>query len=245
MLDRYQELSLQRAIVHFEAPDQAIAEATAAKLKEAVEALAEYFDLETPLPRIRVFLAPDRDAFDELVADVLKVQIERPSDPRRIAQPQRTDIVLLSPAAYADQSAYKYEPGDFHRMIHHELVHVVEEHLSPDIEASPLWWSEGLAVYLSKQWRHGSQFDFREPVLEAIRTGIAPSLSSILDDLSLAYSFGWTLVRFIEQTAGRAMITQAVRAVDDGDVLAWLGEDAGSFESAWSSWLLQGEGSEL
>ena len=245
MLNRYQELSLQKAVVRFETSDQAFAEATATKLEEALETLTEYFGLQAPLPRIRAFLAHHRDAFDALVADVLRIEIERPSDPRRIAQPQRTDIVLLSPAAYGDQSAYEYVPGDFSRMIHHELVHVVEELLSPDIETSPLWWSEGLAVYLSGQWRHESQFDFREPVLEAVRNGTAPSLSSIFDDLSLAYSFGWTLVRFIEQTAGTTAIKQAVRSVDDGDVLAWLGEKPSSFENAWSDWLLRGEGSSL
>ena len=236
---------MNQTAVHFVESDRRYAEATAAKLEDAIEALTEYFGLEAPLPRIRAFLAHNRDAFDELVADVLKIQIERPSDPRRIAQPQRTDIVLLSPAAYAGQSAYEYVPADFHRMIHHELVHVIEELLSPDIEASPLWWSEGLAVYLSDQWLHECQFDFLEPVLKAIRSGVAPSLSSIFSDPSLAYSFGWTLVRFIEETAGKTAIVQAVSSVDDGDVLAWLGEKRSSFENAWSNWLLRGEGSSL
>lgn len=245
MLNDYERLHDAQTEVFFASWDRAFAEATAASLRDAVDALIVDFELGSSFPRVRAFLAHNRAAFDALVAGVLKITIERPSDPHRIAQPQRTDIVLLSPSAYADQSAYEYVPGDFRRMIHHELVHVVEEHLSPDIEASPLWWSEGLAVYLSGQWRHESQFGFREPVLNAMRDGSTPALSSIFEERSLAYSFGWTLVRFIEQTLGRTAITKAVRSVADGDVLAWLGEEPSSFESMWSSWLLQGEGSNL
>ena len=45
---------------------------------------------------------------------------------------------------------------------------------------------------------------FREPVLESIRDGHAPAMSAIQADHSLAYSFGWTIVRFIEQKMVRS-----------------------------------------
>jgi len=167
VLDNYLKLRNDRIEVYYLEPDRTFAEDTALSLMTEASKLAEYFGIDEPLPLVRAILAPDRDAFDVLVADLLGVQIERPSDPRRIAQPQKTDIVLLSPSAYASQSTYSYVPDDFQRMVHHELVHVVQELLSPGIEESLLWWDEGLAVYLSNQWQHESQFHFREPVLQS------------------------------------------------------------------------------
>jgi len=201
-------------------------------------ALAAYFEVDRPLPLVRAILAADREAFDALVADRLRVEIERPSDPRRVAQSQGTDIVLLSPSVYATQSAYRYVRDDFRRMVRHELVHVFQERLSPGIEASPLWWDEGLAVYLSEQWRHNSPFRFREPVLESVREGRLPALAAVRTDRSLAYSFGWTLVRFIERRWGKDAVVRVVHRMRDGDVFAALEEGVGRFEEAWTAWLL-------
>jgi len=216
--------------------DLAFARTTARAIETAGASLTAYFEV-TSLPRIRAVLAPDRDRFDALVADLLRVQIERPSDPRRIAQPQRGDIVLLSPSAYAEHSSYEYVPDDYRRMISHELVHVLQEQLSPNIEESPLWWDEGLAVYLSEQWRTASQFCFREQVLRDVRSKRIPALAAAFSDPSLAYSFGWTLVRFLEQEHGREAIVAAVKNVSDGNVLAALGENPASLEESWQAWL--------
>lgn len=245
MLKDYAQCAGNRATVYYAEPDRAFAEETVTVLGHAARSLTAYFEPDMPLPPVRAILVPHRDAFDELVADVLKIEIERPSDPRRIAQPQRTDMVFLSPSAYGTESAYTYVPDDYLRMVHHELVHVFEEHLSPDIESSELWWGEGLAVYLSGQWRHQGQFEFREPALKAVREGRAPSLSEIRNAPSLAYAFGWTFVRFIEQTKGKAAIVRSVKQVDDGNVLAQLGEDPAEFEQAWQRWLLEGDGARL
>jgi len=245
MLDQYLKLGRNLIDVCYVERDCSYAEDIAATLAKSIDTLVAYFDITESLPRIRAILAPDRDAFDVLVADLLDVQIERPSDPRRIAQPQKTDIVFLSPSAYAAESAYDYVPDDFLRMAHHELVHVIQELLSPGIEESPLWWDEGLAVYFSNQWMFGGQFRFREPVLESIRDGQAPGMSAIQADHSLAYSFGWTIVRFIDQEMGTDSITKIVRQMRDGDVFSLLGMDAGVLEERWRAWLLKGAGSRL
>ena len=239
MLDRYERITARQSRTYYVPPDRPAAELTADALREGLSALADTFDLGTTLPPVRAILAPDRNAFDALVADMLDVEIERPSDPRRIAQPQRTDIVFLSPSAYAAESAYDYVPDDYRRMVHHELVHVVQEHLSPNIEVSPLWWDEGLAVYLSDQWQHASPFRFREPVQLALERGELPALSDVLSDPSLAYPFGWTVVRFLEQAKGSECIVRAVKEVADGDVLAALGETASHLEPRWRTWLLR------
>jgi len=242
VLDGYSRRGNGRIEVAYVEPDRALAAQVTAALGLAVRSLAAYFEVEGDLPTVRAVLAPDRDEFDRLVADLLHVEIERPSDPRRVAQTQKTDIVLLSPSAYAAHSAYSHRPDDFRRMVWHEAVHVVEEFVSPNIEAAPLWWSEGLAICLSGQWQCESPFRFCEPVLEAVRASRVPTLAEVRTDHALAYAFGWTLVRFVEKERGKGAVVRVVREMRDGDVLAALGEDAQRFEARWRAWLTDSGG---
>lgn len=237
MLDQYSCLDRDGLRVYCAADDRAFAEDTIKTLSEATAALCSYFEMDEAIPGIRAVLAPNRDTFDVLVADLLNVKIERPSDPRRIAQPQRTDMVFLSPSAYSTQSTYEYVPEDYRGMVYHELVHVVQEALSPGIENSPFWWDEGLAVYLSGQWQFTSQFRFREPVLEAIRDDKLPSLSNVEETPSLGYEFGWTLVRFIEQHRGKHEILRVVKRMKDGNIFSLLNGDRVTLETNWHAWL--------
>ncbi len=240
VMSNFETLRSDRIQVRYRRADAALAADTMETLKHAAVSLAAYFQLTGSLPRIRAFLAADRDAFDHLVADRLRVEIEHPSDPRRIAQAQKGDMVLLSPSAYETHSAYRYVPDDYRRMVRHELVHVIQEHLSPGIEQSPLWWDEGLAVYLSGQWQVRGQFRFRESVEEHLRDGRMPLLPDVLDRRELAYAFGWTLVRFIEQHMGRDIIVHVVKTMKDGDVLSAITGDPERFHMAWTAWLQSG-----
>jgi hypothetical protein len=203
-----------------------------------VALLADYFGLQGRFPSVRTILAPDRAEFDRCVAEVLKVEIEVPSHPARIALPQGTNLVLLSPRAY-EPGRYRYTPEGFERLIGHELTHIVEEHLSPNIEALPRWWSEGLAMHLSGDW-----VDEFPHVERETAAGRIPALCEMQDgavaDVSvrLCYQWGWTVVRCIEAKYSRAGIRRVVEQCADGDVLATLDEDPAAFERAWSAWLV-------
>jgi hypothetical protein len=238
MLQGYKRVTERGVDVFFAELDRSSAERTSSVLCRAAAELSARFGMARPCPPIRAVLAPDRDEFDRLVADLLRVEIERPSDSHRIAQAQKTDIVLLAPRAYATHSAYAHEPADYRRMLRHELVHVLHESVSPDMERSPLWFDEGLAVVLSHQWRYESQFRFREPVLEAVRGQGLPPFSEVQADRGLAYSFGWTVVRFIEQRWGWDSVLRIMREMEDGDVLAHLAVTADEFERRWREWLV-------
>ncbi len=239
MLEGYARIEQPGSEIYSTKTDRPFAEKALVELSCARKEFEAYLSTTLSSYPIRLFLAHNRAAFDGLVADVLKVSIERPSSPRRIAQSQRMDMVLLSPAAYSSESAYVYVPDDFERMICHELVHVVQELLSPNIEKSPLWWDEGLAVYLSNQWAYKSQFRFREPVLEAVQDRRIPPLVEVLSQPAFAYTFGWTLVQFIEKNLGRNTIVQLVKSVSDGNVLGALDPCEQEFEKDWKAWLLK------
>ena len=205
-------------------------------LNRALEFCKQYFSLES-FPKIRVVFVCNRDEFDRLVRDLLKVEIEVPSHPARIAQTQRLDMVMLSPTAYDKYSTFIYQPASFDRLLFHELIHIVEEYLSPNIEAIPNWWSEGLAIYLSGQWQYDEIF--RKPALDGIRGKNIPDLSEIQSDLRLAYDWGWTIVSYIEHLFGQSKIKEIITHCADGNVLESISSELTIFEINWKQWLLK------
>lgn len=163
--------------IKYVAGEKLWAEETSVFLQEALVFLARYFSLKKPFSLIRVALAPSRSQYDQLVANFLGVKAKTPSAPQRIAQTQETKMVFLSPTAYKEDSSYKFKPGEYRRLVFHELVHVFEEYLSADMEAVPCWWREGLAVYLSGQGKH--EDEFRQSVLRGIRERNIPTFQII------------------------------------------------------------------
>jgi len=238
MLEGYSELGDARIGIRYVEGEGSFAERAFAALDAKLPALTSYFEVSEPFLPIRVVLVPSRDEFDRLVRELLRVEIEVPSHPARIAQPQRTDMVVLSPSAYEKHSAFDYVPAEFDRLLVHEAVHMVEEFLSPDIEASPGWWGEGLAVHLSGQSRY--EDGFRKAAVAAVAAKAIPPLGRVLTDGALAYDWGWTVVQLIERAYGRERIVRIVRECADGDVLAFLDESAETLESRWRTWLVDG-----
>jgi hypothetical protein len=86
-------------------------------------------------------------------------------------------MVVISPSAYAVHTTFKYIPDEFRRLLIHELIHMMEEFLTPDIETTPRWWSEGLAVYLSGQWRFEDKF--RKAAIDGIAEKNIPGFCQI------------------------------------------------------------------
>ena len=239
MLNNYLALGKDIEVRYIEG-DEPFAEETFIALKEALVSLSKYFCLKEPFPKIRVILVPNRNEFDRFVIDLLGVEIETPSRPTRMAQPQKTDLVVLSPSAYEQHSTFKYFPDEYKRLLFHEITHMFEEYIAPTsaMETVPRWWSEGLAVYLSGQWKYEDQYRFRQPVLKGIKEKLIPNLKEIQASIELCYDWGWTMVIFIENTYGKESILKIVRECDNGNVSGILGEDFKNFEKRWKEWLL-------
>jgi len=201
--------------------------------------LSEYrwlFHLPDAFDSIQVVIVPSRSEFDRLVRDLLHVDIEYPSNPARIAQPQRRDIVVISPSRYEQEKIYQYDRDSFGRLLRHELIHVIEEYLSPNIDATPRWWSEGLAVCFSQQCRF--EADFYQPALDGIANGSIPSLAQIDLERKLAYEWGWTIVEYIKQTYGLDGINRIIRESSNGEIASLIGLDIKNFEKNWQEWLI-------
>ena len=239
MLDDYLTLENAQFEIRYLEGDHRFAQEAFGILSQELPSLTDYFLLQKLLPKVRVALVINRNEYDRLVRELLRVEVEGPSSPYRIAQPQRTDMVVLSPSAYEGHSVYHYNPDEFRRLLIHELVHVVEERLSLDIEASPRWWSEGLAVYLSEQWRYEDVS--MKTALDGIANNKIPSFCQIEAEKNLAYDWGWTIVRFIESSYGKEMILRMVKESTDGNVFSVIGETAGVLEKMWREWLAEKE----
>jgi len=237
MLDNYLTLeNAQFEIRHIEGERQ-FAQETIRVLSDGLIQITRYFRLSKPFSKVRVVLVTSRDEFDRLVRDLLCVEIEVPSHPARIAQPQRTDMVIISPSAYETHSLFKYNVDQFGRLLVHEFVHMVEEYLSPNIEAIPRWWGEGLAVYLSEQWLYDDEFI--KPAFDSIAQNEIPGFHQIELERKLAYDWGWTIVWFIEANYGSEMILQVVKECVDGNVFSMVDAEVNSLEIRWKKWLLR------
>jgi hypothetical protein len=241
MLDDYLVLGGKNIEVRYVDGDKLFAEETASALTEAIASVSTYFSLETPFPPIRAILAPHREEYDRLVANLLSVKIEKPSHPARVAQPQKTDLVALSPSAYEHDSVFEYRSDEYRRLLFHEMTHMFEEYLAPAaaMETMPRWWSEGIAAYLSGQWKYEDQYKFRQPVLQGIKDKVIPDIEEIEASVELGYDWGWTIVMFIDKIYGRETIQRIVRECDNGDVFGMLGEDMNTFQGKWKEWLLE------
>lgn len=241
MLESYSWFNDENIKVGFTEKDRKFVKETFVALKEAIKLFSEYFLLEKRFPPVRAILVPNRKEYEHLVRELLKVDIEIPSKPSRIAQPQRTDLILLAPSAYSTDSIYEYSAKEYKRLIFHETTHIFEEYLSPNIEALPQWWGEGLAVYLSEQWEY--EDDFRAPVLEGLRSKKIPKIEEIQGDVKLSCQWGWTIVKYIDYCYGRKMIINIVANCVDGNVFKIIRKGnkplrfACYFERKWKKYL--------
>ncbi|MBN1536293.1 MAG: collagenase [Anaerolineales bacterium] len=236
MLENYLELSNAHLEIRYVKSEQRYAQDAFETLNKAIPAITRYFQISQSRPKARVVFVPHRNEFDRLVRDLLRVEIEFPSHPSRIAQSQRTDMVVLSPSVYKTQSSFDYISEHFSRLLVHELIHMVEEHLSPNIEANPRWWSEGLAVYISYQWRY--EDEFRKTAIDSIKSRTIPSLFQIENDNKLAYDWGWAVVRFMGNVFGKEMFLRIVKECADGNVFSITEEGMESLENKWMNWTI-------
>jgi hypothetical protein len=204
-------------------------------VSRAISSLNRYFGLKG-FPNIHVIIAPDRREFDDKVRRFLRVPIKSPTHPGRIGQTQRHRMVLLSPKAYKSDSIYSYRASDFRRLIVHEMTHIYEEHLSPDIENAPRWWSEGLAVYLSRQWRW--EDDIRKPWIRALQTKRIPGFSDIERIAKFSYTWAWTIIHYLDRVYGCKTIIKGIENCRRGNIFQALGMEPKILERDWRKWLL-------
>lgn len=159
-----------------------------------------------------------------------------PTSKGRIAQPQRTDLILLCPSSYHTDSIYTYNAKYYKRLLKHEMIHMFHEHLSVDMENTSRWFGEGIAVYLSNQ--HKYEDEFKNPVIEGVLNNKISSVEDINNDVMLCYDWGWSLVEYIDETYGFDTVLNIIRNCGSTDVVGFMKEDKVEFKNKWKNWLL-------
>ncbi len=185
---------------------------------------------------INIYLAPNRNEFEYLILNILKINVKMPTNKGRIAQPQRADLILLCPSAYDTDSIYKYNFDDYKRLLTHEMVHMFHEHLSVDMENIARWFSEGIAIYLSKQNEY--EDEFKRPVIDGVLDNKIPTIEDINNDIMLSYDWGWCIVKYIDETYGFDTVLNIARNCGSNDVIGFISNDKEGFEKNWRHWLL-------
>lgn len=210
-----------------------IVEETRHAYLQGIKKAANFLKLGSEMPFATVYLCPSRSEYDLFVAHLTST----PTKKSRVGQPQGAELYLLTPSAYPiDAESFflgsdgQYKKEKYHRLVVHECVHMVEEAVRPRgaMETIPLWWSEGLAVYLSEQFR---EEDIREHMSADSHLFESMGLDSLTGEK--AYTWGWTVVRFVEGAFGSEAIAQFSREEGEVELHRFLGISKAQFEEKW------------
>jgi len=210
-----------------------IVEETCHAYLQGIGMASELLKPDDEMPFSTVYLCPSRSEYDMFAAHLTAT----PTSKGRVGQPQGSELYLLAPSAYPTDPAPLYLGADglydkekYRRLIIHECVHMVEEVVRPRgaMETIPPWWSEGLAVYTSDQ--------FREEDIQRLMSADLDSFKSMGLDFLIgvrAYVWGWTVVRFVIERYGAEAVARFSRENGDVQLQDFLGVSKEKFEEDW------------
>ena len=229
---KYGIAHFKRARIIISKNDEDVLRETYRNFVYGCKTVLKYLGLRVELPLFNIFIAPSRKEYDRFVAHLTKI----PTSKGRVAQPQMADLYLLSPNAYPKdaESVYLgpngvYDKGLYRRTVVHEAVHMAEEYLSPKgaMETRPQWWKEGLAVYVSGQYKKDRD----------IKELIKSSLDKIPDIRGVkganSYVWGWSIIRYIETRFGKNKILNILEKQVDLDLHKTFKIQQQVFEKEW------------
>jgi hypothetical protein len=188
---------------------------------------------EAPKARIRIVLAVTEEEFDRFTNGGV------PEWGIGCACPERDLIVLKSPRLTRRQM-------DLETLVAHEITHVVLAKALPGIHP-PLWFHEGVAMYLSFEWRPGRDMALVWAVmtrstipLSELEAGY-PSRTTLV---SLAYTEAFLAVNLMIQMGGGEALRSFIRTLrDTGDLDEAMWEATGltyrGFQREWEEYVKQ------
>lgn len=131
-------------------------------------------------------------------------------------------------------------------VLHHELVHAVmndmlyggsiQSLISGQVVPVPLWFSEGLAEFLSLGWDTRTDMIVRDATI----SNLLPPIQYL--DYYLAYQGGNSVFRYIERKYGRKKVTEIIHKIKgsfrfEGAIKAALGIDMKELSEDWQKQL--------
>lgn len=184
---------------------------------------------------LKFTVVPDREAFSAVLREAWGVP---ETACWMVATGVADFVVVLSPAQW-DEEACEHDPGNTQHVldiITHELTHAYHGQRNPTRDftgAEELgWFLEGLAVLVADQLNR----DLASPA-EAVASGAAPV--RLADAWSGMYRYGvsGSLVQYIDEQYGRAVVLELLAATAQEELLARLGLEEATLLNRWKLWV--------
>jgi hypothetical protein len=203
---------------------------------ESLKAIQLFFGAQFP-DQVHFHLVSERADFD--------VAVKRfglsPSQCWMVGVGTADLMVLLSPSAWAKQ-ACEHDPNDSgatRQLVAHELIHVYHGQFNPTRDFSGVddldWFVEGLAVFGSGQLTK----ERLDRMQAAVDSNQIPSTLSTIWTGPNRYAFAGSLVRYVDQTWGRATIVRLLQVRSSKEALEVLRTDEKSLLGGWQASLAQ------
>lgn len=238
MSNKYINKQEDNISVYYSIEDETFIKETLTGLKQSYLKLFKYFKLKNEQGfSVNAYLATNRKEYENLVINLLKVDIKVPTRKSVIAQPQGSNLILLTPLAYEVDSIYEYSIEDYQRLLYHEITHMFQEYISPDMENLPRWFTEGMAIYLSMQWKY--EDEFKGPVLKSITERNVPTFKEINENIVLSYIWGWTLIKYIVDIYGNEEVIKILTNWSNESIFDYIDVNHNIFENNWRDWVLK------
>ena len=149
-------------------------------------------------------------------------------------------MAVLSPQAWAKQ-ACEHDPKDregTRLLVTHELIHVYHGQFNPTRDFTGIddldWFIEGLAVFGSGQLTK----DRLDQMQAAVSAGQVPTSLSKIWTGPNRYAFAGSLVRYVDQTWGRATTVRLLKVRSSAEALTLLGTSEKSLLAGWHASLM-------
>ncbi|WP_346887634.1 hypothetical protein [Clostridium sp. UBA1056] len=234
MLESYKYARKENVTVYYVGNDSRFVIEVMEGLLYSYKELEKYFQLKDRKFSIRAILAMNRREYDYIGETVLKLKRNSASKRSEVTITSKNDLLILSPFAYGEESTYDYEGEMLQKLIYSQVVHIFNEFLSLNPEASSTWFGQGIAIYLSKLW---DEENINKEIKKAMKEEMIPSLKMIQENKSLYKTWAWTIIRYIEEIYGKEIINEIIRKYDESDIFSVIKVPIDDFEDQWRAWL--------
>jgi hypothetical protein len=234
MLESYRYAQRESVTIYYVGNDRRFVSEVLEGVLYAYKELEKYFQLEDRKFSIRAILVMNRREYDCMSKMVLNLKRNSESKRNEVIITSKNDLLILSPFAYREDSIYDYENKKFEKLIYSQIVHIFHEFLSLNPEASSTWFGQGIAMYLSKLW---NDENVKNSIKEAISEDMIPQLNEVQENKNLYKIWGWTIVKYIEETYGKEIIIKIIRSNTKNDIFSIIEISIDEFEDKWRSWL--------
>lgn len=192
-------LETEHFILNFNESDKKIAKYLAKHIEEIRKEVIEDFGID--------FFKESPKKTEVIIASTQKEFFNRVSPNKKIndnivgmAYPYLNRIVLLSPKGYKEKGVHL----NILQIFKHEFSHIALKRLgNNDI---PRWFSEGIAMYQSREWNIGRIHSITKAVINdkiIPLDSLEPSFFSNKDESNLAYSESFSFILFLNEKYGK------------------------------------------